>query len=307
MRAVVVFLSILFTMFASSAYAADDFCGTIAAIGPNKIDEYTIESGKFDVNGDGMPERVTRGYERGTMNRENFDIVDRSGAARQLDIPFFGHGGGYAARWIMRDGRAYLLTFARENARYLIGAFTVSRDYRLQQACAFETTAVRLPSALRERDAGICKATEAAPAAGSASLAGDRLRIDFDNDGKPDEIVRRSMNSTGGRGCQYDLMDVADASASRHRRELLYALQQRVEDVAVEGAFPYCSHRRLSWFSYGGQTYLLSRPLVGKGVEADYSEADRVDAVIDGVPRQICDAVYTITWKPVALPQERDR
>lgn len=287
-------------------------CRSFAAAHPAHLAvDDMVESGDFDLNGDGKIEHVTPGDADGTMRRGTFDVVDGHGARHKIAVPLYETGGGLAGRWFVASRRGYLVTFADEDEKYIGGLFEISRAYEPHLLCAFKNDVRRNLLPLRPEDKPICEASDAdlppdpaVPAKmpetkgwrfTNGALLGPAIDAAFDNAGTGTKIAPVAVDSGAGRGCSYDYFQLAgddDSAAARHQRELLEALQER---GAYSGNSPSCPANRLSWFTYAGKTFLRSRPSNVR-ISEKFDRADRVNGVVDGVPRRICSAFYQVTW-----------
>lgn len=292
----------LFAQAQSHAATGEQICHFIAARHQTDIDDVTTTSGKFDLNGDGRAEQITPG-EFGTAHVTTFQAVDEHGTSHELDTPVNETGGGYVGRWYVADGRGYLVTFADEDEKYIGGVFEVSKSYEFRLLCALENRVQRLFSPRRPEDKAVCEASDAIlPPDPNArmtppdtkgwrvendKLFGPAFATTFDNMAMETKIAPVAVESGTGRGCTYGYFAFAGDDSSPAGRH-----QQRGDHSPKPWA---CPGTRFSWFKSGGKTYLRSRP-ANIRISGAYDDADRVNGVVDGVPRRICSASYLVNW-----------
>lgn len=89
------------------------------------------------------------------------------------------------------------------------------------------------------------------------SVTSGLYEIDFDNDTKPDRLVRIDLSSMSGRGCEANffelLPDIDEATVDESKRQKLLAYQGA---AAVWGRYPIACLSTKRWQESGGQTFL---------------------------------------------------
>jgi len=306
---------------ASSATAADidaktldTVCRYVAAIEPSDIKDYTVRSGVFDVNGDGVAETVTGTYD-GTMAIETADIRAADDSTVELSPTYdWSEYWTVGQRWLLFDGRAYLLNFVESGGLFLKFLSYVDRQYNEHLGCEFDTDVKETVIADRTEFAALCEAVgsngltplpvdavEEEPVdREDTSLAG-RIARDFDNDGTVEKLASLHFSSGAGSGCDanyFDLEDALGGSPDADKRDLLLRLQS----VDLSDRYPArpCSGVGRRWLESDGRAYLELR-YQGDAPEGDSQAIHWVATVENGAPVQACHSSFRMRWLLTAV------
>lgn len=285
-------------------------CRYVESIAPASVRDYTVRSGVFDVNSDGISETVIGTYE-GTMAIEASDIRDAEGETVEISPTYdWSDYWTFGQRWLLYDGRAYILNFADGDARFLKFLSFVDRQKSEHIGCELETEVNETFSPKRPDHEALCAAAGAGrleplpfEATEPQSLT-DRenttkvgtIRLDFDNDGTTEDLVALEFESGAGRGCDanyYDLSEETAASPDGSRKRSLLMRLQDIDPTDVYPARPCGLERR--WLTLDGETYFELR-YPGERPEAASEAVHWLATVRDGGPMRVCDSRFSMRW-----------
>jgi hypothetical protein len=286
-------------------------CRYVESIEPRDVRDHTVRSGVFDVDGDGIAETVT-GTTEGTMHAETAEIRDAEGNTLELSPTFnWPDYWTLGERWLLYDGRAFHLNFEEEGAQFLSFLSYVDSQHRENIACTISTDVREAYFARGAEAIPVCDAVEAgrldplpieeikprrlSDGAYMTEVFGT-IRIDFDNDGTPDNLVAIRLSSSAGRGCEtayFDLAESLDGTSDKEERSLLMRLQEAVPDDTIP-ARPCGVLRR--WLTRSGQTYFEVR-YRDEAPRSDSTAVHFVTSVVDGEPKRICDTAFRMRWR----------
>ncbi len=302
-------------------------CTYLAAVGSRELVDHTLRGGVFDIDGDGDSE-IVRPTWQGSMNIQTFEIRERDGTERFLrDVGFeWKDSFAYGARWLVYDGRAYVIYFAQHTAtvpRYLT---YVEPNNEMRLGCEFRTSiharlsprvirpGTSIPSAmceavergtvtyLRPSAVEVAAVTVATP---NATYRTGSLTVDYDNDGEPSELALLDFTSGRGRGCGSDYFDLPEAinepgprralmsgrpELPETPRDLLLALQ----DVVVESdsvRVPNCRSPEVRWFEFDGRVFFENR-FNGRAPEDDSDAIHWVRTIDEGAVVTACTSYF---------------
>jgi hypothetical protein len=285
-------------------------CAMIAATAPAALAPRLTRTAALDLDGDGSPEQLSV-VEGGTAHVESYQIARADGADVTLTTADAGYGDGAffdgGVRWLVQEGRAYVLVFAGRGQGYLAYVQRITGDLREQPVCRFRpSVAVRL-APVAARDAAACDAIRAgrvsyarvgkfaqpqgdprfdAPG-GPASLVGKAV-VDWANTGHPGAVYAGEILSSAGGGCTLSYFDTREGHTPDRMR--LMALQH----MDVTDAFPRrtCRDAQTRWLTFRGRTYLETRSTAAEAPHGEDFEYREVTMLQGGRARTVCQARY---------------
>lgn len=269
----------------------------------------------IDLDGDGRTERI----EIGSMGTMHMDYVrlHRDGAREGSADPPASfeetdeeRGWNYGRAVLAYAGAAYLVEFRGNAPRYLDRIGRILPDGSLLPVCRFAPQPRRsfvgagaAPGRAANEAPALC---EAASAGRVRALAERRysearvvetgaharhhsgeLDVDFDNDGRPERLLRTGLDSSAGRGCHqegYALPPGAPAAA----RALLERLQDRAPDRGS------CYDGTVRWLRHAGRSYLEIASRSSAEPRQEGEEYHFIATVENGRARRVCEARYAL-------------
>jgi hypothetical protein len=135
-------------------------------------------------------------------------------------------------------------------------------------------------------------------AAGYSETTFDRaLKVDFDNDGNDDVLVRLQYTSGAGRGCDYSFFDLLNARrdgfSTSKGRTLLQEMQRTAKEPHMRHNVPSCSGNTTGWFRYNGITYYETK-YPGDEPKGERQKFHRVSYIKDGNIKTVCEANFKL-------------
>jgi hypothetical protein len=307
---------------------ANAVCGVVVARGL-AIQPMLVESGVLDANNDGVADDVTIAMRDGTMRGEDLAFRPRGApkSAKPVDVDAKDFQPGdylpFGARWLPYGGKVYTLYFEAEDLRYPTHLGFIDATNTEHLLCDFDHSERETFRALREADAGLCRAVEQggvtyAPVAAAADAYADsaigrwmtrlagRITVDFANRGTPAPLAMLAFESGAGRGCTFDYFDLlADGKiiASGERHASLMKLQdvelsEQGSQVFTDGR---CDGRTPRWFARDGRTYLD----IAGGPDVRGMEPFHEVRLLQGAQvTTMCRGSFAVSWKIKSMGPE---
>jgi hypothetical protein len=270
---------------------AQEVCRHVATRG-SAIWPELVANGVLDANNDGIEDDVRVDREQlGTAGGDGLEIR-RRGAPKDSEPIKVSRVGwewkdywAYGARWLRYGGRIYTLYFAAETLRDAVALGYIDKNNMEHIVCAFSSVederlvparsdAVQLCERVRQDQVHYIEPTKAEEETSrrETELVG-RLRVDFRNNGTPEELALLSNDSGAARGCEFKYYDTISANQlgpnGAARTVLLQAqkIDLRVQSLKEysdpkEGKYipyldpPHCGDVTPRWFELGGKIYL---------------------------------------------------
>lgn len=291
---------------------AEAVCEHAASLGFGlDAEDRTLRLGDFDVNNDGVAERVARDPFPGTMGGDFFDI--RSAEGERLSIESVGFEWRdyrtYGARWLPYEGRTYRLASTEESGRYLSYLSMVTPANREHIICEFATDVEERLHAAEPGYRDLCRsierrelsshAVEAAalrlvPGRRETSAAGE-ITLDFDNDGTLEDLTLLKFASGAGRGCDLEYFDLSSAvdgsTVDPAERATLLGMQRVEPHDRLPG--PTCGGNVVRWLSWRGTIVLENAPRRQPPTTRE-QEFHTVSTIRDGNVHLACQAHFLV-------------
>lgn len=285
-------------------------CELAASLTPSAFADYLVSSAVFDIDGDGISERLSVG-EEGTAHSLVYRIERADGTIVDLARPPSPEEDWRWTRgkkWLTHDGRSYALRFSGRGTGYLDSITRIMPDFSEQPVCKFvpRVETLLLPS---DKDGqSVCSAVRAnavdyLPAArteeeelpdrgipgGNAYRIGE-AHVDFMNNGQEELLPLVNISSGAGSGCDLFFYDMMPVRYETGDRDILMTMQS----IDLADAYPRrtCYDDMPRWFTFGDQQYLETRSRHAESPSAEASEYHWVASVKNGMARKICEATY---------------
>ncbi|HWA63133.1 MAG TPA: hypothetical protein VG939_17270 [Caulobacteraceae bacterium] len=286
-------------------------CRSLAAGTGETLAKRTVTAAALDLDGDGQVEQLSVADE-GTAHVESYQIRRADGRAVEVppldlgypDGAFFGG----SVRWLVANGRAYVLTFAGRGTGYLAYASRITGAFRERPLCRFQPHATVSLRPARKADAPVCRALGAGkvrflppdplaaprddkrfdPPGGTARLVA-RLKADVDNSRRRSEVFQGEISSGAGAGCEISYYDTAAGRGGLHPALM------RLQGMNDRDTYPSggCRDDRARWFRLGNRVYLETRSTESIAPTAEAYEYHTVSILEHGRARTVCKAAYT--------------
>jgi hypothetical protein len=314
---------------------AQQVCSYVATRGP-AIRSELVANGVLDANNDGIEDDVRVGMGMGTAGGNVLEIRPR-GAPRDSEpikvSPVGSEWNDYwaaGARWLSYVGRVYTLYFVAETLRNAVALGYIDKDNREHLVCAFSSVEDERLAPVGNDATRLCervaqdqvryieptKADEATPRR-ETELVG-RLRVDFQNNGTPEELALLSYDSGAARGCDFKYYDTISANRLGQdgpaRSVLLQAQKIDLRGQSLkeytdpkQGKFtpymdpPHCGDVTSRWFELGDKIYLDESAARDDGMLPRFREITLIRR--QSITLQ-CRGEYGVRWvvKNMAVP-----
>lgn len=278
------------------------------------IDPITVQAGVIDVNNDGSDERIGAACFMGRpiCPREARTLDGAPVAYDQVGFEwkdFWTYGFG----WLRYAGRTYGVHTKDDEGSFISHLTYLAEDDHEHLVCMFENDVREFMSSIDQRNISLCAEVGAKrilyldemPIGDMPSSRIGRpethpqatVRLDADNDGRIEALVRLEYSSGAGRGCDsvyFDVLSEQDKGLDigpTHRR--LMELQQIEPDAKVPGR---CGGNQPRWFEYRGTNYLEVK-YPGTQPTGPSTEVWWVGRVWDGKIERVCQAHFSVTWR----------
>jgi len=279
--------------------------------------DYLVRDGVFDVDNDGMADRVVSGKRIGTRHGDMFTLTDPLGRAHEYavdqDDPWRWTLG---AGWLPFRGFFYAVHFHGEDGSFP-SHMTLHTPMGSEVICAFRSSVTEHASALSPADQPLCRRVvdqgiDDAAIGPSTPRSSDRREtdtnlprrrethaqaeyvVDFDNDGVDERLVLLAFATGAGRGFDNRYFDITESSDRAAGGDGGRALLMRLQGVDLTDTYPIRDRpsNMPRWVRIDGKMYLENRH-VGPS-ESRAALFHDLRTVQDGAIRDVCNVTFEV-------------
>ncbi|WP_156819979.1 hypothetical protein [Synechococcus sp. PCC 7336] len=307
-------------------------CEFVASAEKNTIEDYFLRRGHIDINNDGTAEQILRGL-TGTAGGDFFDFIDESGHAISINMvdyewkSYVTYGQGI----LPFDGLVYQVHFSDESLKYPQYLTYITPSNQQHILCEFSNTvteyvshpseersfcwsllsnsplqsvgneflsshlegAVPYPNTLIQVD-GTFLSSPNTRIRSETFTTGNKVDVDFNNDGTIDTLVELEFISGAGRGCYVSYFDVLNENQDGFDVSEKHDLLMRIQDIDLEERFPgRCRGNKMQWFRIDELNYLEDK-FQGDAPRNKNTEINTIRYLQDGIVHKTCTFGFAI-------------